>query len=399
MIFSKSEFKGVPVVIDGKQLSYPGTGLALVTAELLQAFQKLGCARSMTVFIEESCDLGIYSLNQTEFRWIRLRPRRTGVDYIDRLLWAKSVTKNLHCFDTQYKHFIPYLYNYGNIRQNVVLIPDLVYKIFPDYGAIVVDSSWWNLRGNLPVRPFFRWWEEQRATSANQIIVYSEFVKHHVHQELCVPLNKITVVPLATPSWVTSQYEEAGKQAILKSLQIPSRFVLYVGGFANRKNIPLLLRACGKIYAQDPSFRCVFVGLTETIVNNDPKLFKEMQDFSVKQSAICTPKLSYPDLSALYKLAEFTVYPSITEGFGLPILEAAAVSKLCLCGDNSSMQEIQTSPQYRIDAGNEQAWVQQILYFWENPEISKQAGEACQQICQKYSWQTSAKQILEIMQG
>jgi glycosyltransferase involved in cell wall biosynthesis len=397
MQYSKIECNEVSITIDGKQLSHPGTGLALVTAELLQAFHNLGYAQSIIVFIEESCDVSIYNLNEADFQWIRLKSKPSKVDYIYRLAWARSVLNELRSFKTPYKHFIPYLYNYGNIKENVVLIPDLVYKIFPDYGTRVANKPWWNLRGKLPIRPLFRWWEEQQSISANQIIVYSEFVKHHIQQELHVSANKIAVIPLATPSWVTSQYDESRNPTLQRTLFLPPRFVMYVGGFANRKNIPMLLRVCGKIYAQDSSFRCVFVGLTEVTINNDPEIAEVMQDREIQQATICLQKLSYPDLASLYRLAEFTVYPSISEGFGLPILEAATAKKLCLCGDNSSMEEIQTNSQYRIDTGNELAWVQKILYFWQNAEISKQAGDSCKQLCQKYSWRKSAQQLWEIM--
>jgi glycosyltransferase involved in cell wall biosynthesis len=399
MTYSKIGSNEVSITIDGKQLSHAGTGLALVTSELLQAFHDLGYAQSIIVFIEESCDLTIYNLDKTDFQWIRLKLKPIKVDYIYRLAWARSILKELQYLRTPYKHFIPYLYNYGNTQENIVLIPDLVYKIFPDYGIQVTNKPWWNLRGKLPIRHLFRRWEEQQSISANQIIVYSEFVRHHIQQELHVLSNKITVVPLATPSWVTSQYDESRNQILEKTLCLPPSFAMYVGGFANRKNIPMLLRVCGKIYVQDSSFRCAFVGLTEANINNDPEISEAMQDSSIQQATILLPKLSYPDLASLYRLAEFTVYPSISEGFGLPILEAATAKKLCLCGDNSSMQEIQTNPQYRIDTSNELAWMQKILHFWQNPEIGKQAGEVCEQLCQKYSWRKSAQQLWKIMQS
>jgi glycosyltransferase involved in cell wall biosynthesis len=159
----------------------------------------------------------------------------------------------------------------------------------------------------------------------------------------------------------------------------------------------MLLRASGQVYDKNSSFRCVFVGLTDDVIENNYAIREAISNTSVKRAAICLPKLSYPDLASLYRLAEFTVYPSHSEGFGLPILEAAAAEKLCLCGDNSSMGEIQTDPQYRVNSESEEAWVQKIIQLWGNSDITKKSGKICGQIGKRYSWHKSAEKIWEIL--
>lgn len=387
------------VTIDGRQLSYPGTGLSLVTAELLHAFEKLEYTDLISVFVEKSFDPGTYGLENVKTQWIQVDIKNYSPDYIGRLAWAKLIGEKLKRFGNSSTHFIPYLYNYGNISQNVVLIPDLVYKIFPDYGTKGPNVPWWSLRGRLPVRPIFRRWEEQQVIRAERLVVYSEFVKCHINQELGVNLERLTVAPLATPSWVTTQYDEVNNTLIREPFNLPTRFVLYVGGFALRKNIAMLLRACGSIYNVDSSFRCVFVGLTESVISHNPEIHEAMMDISIQSSVVTLPHLKYKDLASLYHLAEFTVYPSISEGFGLPILEAAVAEKLCLCGDNSSMREIQTDSQYRINSKDTEAWIQKILYFWQNPVIAIEAGKTSKKICNRYSWEKSAQQIWQLIQS
>ncbi|MBE9224279.1 glycosyltransferase family 4 protein [Phormidium sp. LEGE 05292] len=387
----------INVTIDGYRLSYPATGLGLVTAELLRGFQELGYAQSIAVFVEKSFHPGIFELENLDVQWIFIEFKNRSPDYLGRLAWGNAVAAKLKTFGSNYRHFIPYLYNYGNLRQNVVLVPDLVYKIIPESSARDPNQPWWNLRGKLPIRPMFRNWEEWLVSRADRLVVYSEFVKNHVHEELGVPLEKMSLIPLATPSWVEEQYDESHNQKVQADFNLPSGFILYVGGFALRKNIPMLLRVCGKVYEADPSFRCAFVGLTESLIQNDYAIKAAMNNAAVRAAIIALPSLSYQDLASLHRLAEFSVYPSRSEGFGLPILEAAAAKRLCLCGDNSSMREIQTYSDFRIDSEDEEAWVEQILYFWQKPEEAKNCGAKCQNICQRYSWKKSAEHLWSLL--
>jgi len=389
----------INVTIDGYRLSYPGTGLGLVSAELLRAFQELGYAKSIAVFVEKSFAPQMFELDDLEVKWIKVDYQLYSTDYLSRLSWAKAVVKEMKKFDTNSQHFIPYFYNYGNLRRNVVLIPDLIYKsVIPD-STKFPNQPWWNWRGRLPIRPMFAKWEESLVMNSEKLVVYSEFVKNNVHEELGITHDKISLIPLATPSWVVNQYDKNNNEKVRGTFKLPPRFALYVGGFALRKNIPMLLQACGQVYEQEPSFRCVFVGLTDNIIENDYGIKTALNNNSVKAAIIPLPNLSYPDLASIYRLAEFSVYPSMSEGFGLPILEAAAAKRLCLCGDNTSMQEIQIYPEYRIDSNNSQAWVKGILDFWRNPDATKNGGNKSQNLCNQYSWKKSAEQLWHLFQN
>jgi len=385
------------VTIDGRQLSYVGTGLALVTSELIRAWDQLGYSAHLTVFVEPGFDPTIYDLGHAPVTWVPISYRDRRPDYLGRLAWAKAVCQQLRQLDQPSRHFIPYLYNYGDLKHNVVLIPDLVYRIIPDYGMRDPSRPWWSLRGRLPIRPLFRRWEEWRASQAQQLVVYSAFVQDHVHQVLQVPKSRMALVPLAAPSWMQVDHDPTRGDELHDRLDLPNRFVLYVGGFAPRKNIPLLLRACGAAYQQDPSFRCVMVGLTVEKIQQDASLRSAFAVLGVQDAIVCCPRLAYADLATIYRLAAFTVYPSLNEGFGLPILEAAAAGKLCLCGDNSSMVEIQETD-YRVDSADQLGWTQKMLYFWQNTPALTLASDRCLRLNEKFSWQQSATILWALLQ-
>lgn len=403
------------ITIDGRHLSYPGTGLALVTAELIQAFQDLGYSKYVSVFVESHVNPAVYGLEKSEIKWIYIDLQSqyssfvkwialglTVFDHIERIVWANAVLKHLANFQHKPQHFIPYLYNYGNLKENVVIIPDLIYRLVVSESSLNPSRPWWwNFRHKLPLKHWFRLWEEQRVIKSNRLVVYSEFVRDCVHQELRIAVEKINLIYLATPSWMMKIPNKDKMLAIRSKYQLPDRFVLYVGGFSLRKNISMLLNACGKAYEADPTFRCVFVGM-KTFMDNSNLGFtvcEAMHNSAINAASVPIGNISYEELAVLYNIAEFTVYPSLNEGFGLPILEAAAANKLCLCGNNSSMREIQPNSRYRIDNNDQAKWVLQMLYFWQNPEFAKKAGEECSAVVQKYSWTQSAEALWQLLQS
>lgn len=401
------------VTIDGRQLSYPGTGLSLVTTEFLQAWQKLGYSQHIGVIVDRDYQPQKANLDSLDVQWLKVNPRpfypsilqtlakaATVPDRVERIAWSIAVNRELQQLKYPFQHFIPYLYNYGNLRQNIVLIPDLIYRFVNED---ILDSQrpwWWNLRHKLPIKSSVRRWEEKRAAQAKHLVVYSSFVQHCVTEYLGRSPEDISFIPLATPSWMQDNFNKNAAQKLRETYQLPQKFVLYIGGFGPRKNIPLLLRACGQAYQQDNSFCCVFIGLTDNLIQSifgsDIRLV--LQSPEVQAATLFLPSQSYENLALLYRLALFTVYPSLSEGFGLPILEAAAAAKLCLCGDNSSMSEVQPNPQYRLSSQDEKAWTEAMLYYWQNPEITQQAGQACAKITQNYDWQKSAQQLWELLQ-
>ena len=377
-----------PFDLDGRHLNYPGTGLALVTAELIRslAAELDGCR--LRVFLESGSmgQRARYALESLPVDWVPLEHRSKSPDYVDRWWWGRNV-RRAQGRDRR-PLFIPYLYNYGRLRENFVLIPDLIYRLIPDYGvASSVPKPWWDRRGRLPFRPLVRRWEEIRAAKAKRVLVYSDYVRDEVLHLLGVPLNRLVKIPLGPPT----DFMEAWKTPAKPPAGLPPRYVLYCGGYAVRKNMPLLLRACTRVAKADPSFRGVFAGLDE---KRRGELRATAGDAVDSPAIVGLPQVDNATLVALYRGCEFVVYPSLGEGFGLPILEAAIAGKLCLCGDNTSMRELQPEARFRLPAENEEAWTAAILSQWRDVEGTRSAGESARNWATQYTWAEAARRLL-----
>jgi glycosyltransferase involved in cell wall biosynthesis len=374
-----------PFDVDGRHLNYPGTGLGLVTAEMIRALAAQLGDRRLRVFLEANsmANLADYGIADLPVDWVAIPYKSKHPDYVDRWWWGRHVLRAQG--RERRPLFIPYLYNYGRLSSNYVFIPDLIYYLIPDYGApSATPKPWWNRRGRLPFRPMVRRWEERRAAKAKRVLVTTDFVRDHVSKVLGVAAEKFVKIPHGPPQALL----DAWKNPSIAPAGLPPRYVLYCGGYAVRKNVPLLLRACARVAQAEPNFRCIFAGL-------DEKRRAEFGGTAAGSPAIIgLPKVDNALMVALYRGCDFVVYPSQGEGFGLPILEAAIAGKLCLCGDNTSMRELQADARFRRPADDENAWVEIILERWRNIEETRSAGEAARAWAAHYTWAEAAKRLL-----
>ncbi|HBN03172.1 MAG TPA: glycosyltransferase family 1 protein [Bacteroidetes bacterium] len=155
---------------------------------------------------------------------------------------------------------------------------------------------------------------------ATKIIVPSEQTKNDLLRYFNTDPSKIQVIPLSLP-----------KPVLATQTVNPSNYILCVSGFSKRKNLEMLLDA----YKHVPgTARLLLVGKEGDTFKRIQKKAKEDDRIELKQNV--TDK----ELSQLYSDALFCIYPSLFEGFGLPILEAFQHGKTVATSNISSMPEV-----------------------------------------------------------
>ena len=121
------------------------------------------------------------------------------------------------------------------------------------------------------------------------------------------------------------------------------RFVLYVGGLDQRKNVASLVGAFAAVYHEigDPDLKLLIGGDPERLGSGP--LFPDWRPlaatFGVADQVLCAP-IPEEDLAPLYSATSCFVFPSLYEGFGLPPLEAMACGAPVVCSERTSLPEV-----------------------------------------------------------
>ena len=206
-----------------------------------------------------------------------------------------------------------------------------------------------------------------------------------------IPEEKIKVIYLAASSDFKPQDEDK-VQEVLEKYKIKKPYILSVATLEPRKNIQKLLDVFGQISKSRSDVNLVLSGK----YGWGPGLsFKS--DVPSGEQIIWTGYVPWDDLVALYSGCRVFVYPSLYEGFGLPILEAMACGAPVITSNNSSMAEIAKDAAILVDPRSESQLKRAIEMVLDlNLENYQKMVRASLDRARLYSWNKTARQTLEV---
>ena len=176
------------------------------------------------------------------------------------------------------------------------------------------------------------------ARLAQRVIVPSLHTRDEVRELLHVPYERIVVTPEAADE-AFRPLDEPAIARTLERLHIPRPYVLAVGNLQPRKNLTRLLAAWRRLVrdGQSDGWKLVVVGGNHGM--RDP-VEASVESLGIAGSVHLTGYLPHADLPALYAGASAFVFPTLYEGFGLPLLEAMACGAPVACSRVASLPEV-----------------------------------------------------------
>ncbi len=169
-------------------------------------------------------------------------------------------------------------------------------------------------------------------------------------------------------------------------------YMLYVGALQPRKNLVRLIKAFDNAKKKIPAMKLVLVGesawLSETI-------FEAREQSIYKEDIMMVGSLGFEEIRILYQGARFFVFPSLYEGFGLPILEAFASLVPVLTADNSSLLEVGGNAVLYCNAVNIEDISEKMMILWNDEMLQKNLVIKGKEQLEKFSWDKCAKETLE----
>jgi len=222
------------------------------------------------------------------------------------------------------------------------------------------------------------------AKKSVMLLTSSEYVKRDVAQFARLPANKIVVVYEAADK-ITAPVEPivslSGKQ-----------FIMYFGRAQPHQNLRLAVDAFAELKKDYPRLHLVLVGKLD---DSYRLLQKYVRDRGVEQ-VVFTDFVSEGELRWLYENARAYVFPSLSEGFGLPGLEALAHGLPLVSSQASCLPEIYGDAALYFDPKDTDDIAQKVKAVLQNPQIAEKLRTVGPKQAAKYSWQRTAKQTLEV---
>lgn len=231
------------------------------------------------------------------------------------------------------------------------------------------------------------------ARRAAAIITPSQAVKAEVSRYLKINSSKLFVVPEAARSFF-KPVPSAESDAVRRRFKIDGNFILYVGTIEPRKNLITLLQAFEEILRHtERKPQLVIAGKVGWLTD---KLFTRAGQSDAADRLVFTGYVADEELRALYSAATLFVYPSVYEGFGLPVLEAMACGAPVITSDIPSLSETAGKAARLVSPHDPQALARNVVELLENESERQYLSQAGIQQAQQFSWEKAARSTLDV---
>jgi len=205
--------------------------------------------------------------------------------------------------------------------------------------------------------------------------------------------SRVTAIPLAADESFARVDDERRLREVRARHATGDRFLLHVGAISPRRNIPRLLEAFARVRAVAPDLTLALAGPVEP---PSPPLEPLIARLGLDGAVRLMGYVPTADLPALYSAALAVVYPSLYEGFGLPVVEAMACGAPVVAGNTSSLPEVAGEAALLVDPLDTEALTQAIRSLVESRELRARLSEEGRARAARFRWEETARRTLEV---
>lgn len=261
----------------------------------------------------------------------------------------------------------------------VITIHDLSTTLFPEHHTRMH-------------RLFARLSLPRMAQRANAIIADSEATRRDVITHLHIKPARVHAIHLAVNhSQFYPRDPVEAHSKVAQVLDITTPYILAVGTLEPRKNLITLLKAYAQLPADAPML--VLAGARGWV---DSPLFVAVQRLGLTHRVRFTGHVMDELLPHLYSAAQVFVYPSLYEGFGLPVLEALACGTPVITSNTSSLPEVAGDAAILVDPHNPDQLADQLKYLLSNQDKRSELGLRGPARALQFTWQRTAQLTMDV---
>lgn len=274
-------------------------------------------------------------------------------------------------------HSAYYLMPYRPGVPAVLTVYDLIPLLFPR-------------QSSRRARLLFRWATHLALRAVHCCVAISEATRQDLIQHFRIAPDRVVYVPLAADPTFAPQ-PASSINRVRQAYGLPDRYVLYLGSNKPHKNLVRLVEAWARL--QPSPAVLVIAGAWD---QRYPEARQRATALGLEHSVRFLGPVPEGDLPALYAAAIVFAFPSLYEGFGLPVLEAMACGTPVVCSNTSSLPEVAGNAALYFDPCNVEMIAGSLDRVLADPELCSHLCELGFIRASQFLWERTAQQALEL---
>ena len=367
--------KPLVIAVDIRDLRLAKTGTRTYLEEISKAFKKMNSDDLRFHFLDTF--LPVYTGDNKLLKWIEhIRYQLWKQLLLPIYAWCKGCDI-VFCTD----NFVP-LIHLG--YQTIPVFHDAFFFETPeDYGKLWL---WLYKKTAIPA-----------ARRSPFVITPTAYAKQQINHFTQLSNHKLIVIHEG-PKTLNDQLTPEKETELLASLLIiPANYILHVGSMFKRKNIPALIEAFGKIKDQGyPTLKLVLAGPRPAGKTDSDygSILDSIAKANLIGEVIITGYLSDQALGSLYKNALMYVFPSVNEGFGIPVLEAFRYNLPVIVANNTCLVEVGGEAVLSFDPFRADDLLEKIILLLKDGELRKVMISKGRRRLLNFSWEKTATELV-----
>jgi glycosyltransferase involved in cell wall biosynthesis len=361
------------IAFDGTTLTPGRTGVGYYTEHLLQhlAREVESSGDELIVISNQPIDTA-----QPLPRHVRVYEHRR---FPVRIVWMQLLAARvLEDIKADVAHFTNGMLPLGTGAARVVTIHDMSLTLFPRCHP---------LRRLVINRPLLG----VAARVADEVVTVSHSARRDLLRLHGIPADRVSVAYEAAGPGFAPITDRGQLARIRARYALPERFLLYVGAIEPRKNLPRLMEAFAEAKQAGVTHDLVCVGPYGW---SSRDLYEHIDRLDLRRAVHFTGYVPVDDLPVIYNLADFFVFPSLYEGFGLPVVEAMACGTPVITASSSSLEEIAADAAEMVDPNETAQLTAAIVRLALNRERRAELSGRGLMRAAEFSWARTAREML-----
>jgi glycosyltransferase involved in cell wall biosynthesis len=281
-------------------------------------------------------------------------------------------------------------------RRCVVTVHDLGYHYYPEAHTLFQNA-------------YLRWSTRYNARTATRVLADSDATRKDLLRYYGISEERIVVVYPGRDETLVPVEDPQTLRAVRARYGLSEPYFLYVGTLHPRKNLVRLVNAFATLLRADRTGSGPADGRVDSASGPQlvlagqkgwlyEEIFARVRKLNLEDSVILTGYVPDADLPALFGGALAFVFPSLYEGFGLPVLEAMACGTPVICSNVSSLPEVGGDAALLVDPLDTKALAEAMHQVSTDEGLRTTLVDRGYQQIKRFSWQRCANQVLQVLE-